>query len=175
MDADDSDDDFAPGPPIKKGSVPPSTAADAPKAGNDDDSEDDFAPGPPIKKADPEPEPIVPKDPKKRRVIDDDGLSDDDDDLFGVAAPAAAPEKPSVQEDSDDDVFGGEPVAEEEPEPEPEEEEDFAESRLVRRTGAGTGQGRRGAVRRRGGKPVDALRKEVTDVRHREAARAALH
>ena len=69
----------------------------------------------------------MPKDPKKRRVIEDDGLSDDDDDLFGVAAPAAAPEKPSVQEDSDDDVFGGEPVVEEEPEPEPEEEEeDFA-------------------------------------------------
>ena len=101
---DDSEDDFAPGPPIKKGSVPEKPAPE-----------------------------IVPKDPKKRRVIEDDGLSDDDDDLFGVAAPAAAPEKPSVQEDSDDDVFGGEPpveeeVVEEEPE---EEEEDFAELDLT--------------------------------------------
>ena len=126
MDADDSDDDFAPGPPIKKGSVPPPKAADAPKAAAaDDDSEDDFAPGPPIKKAVPEPEPIVPKDPKKRRVIEDDGLSDDDDDLFGVAAPAAAPEKPGVQEDGRRRLRWRARCGRGAGEPE-EEEEDFA-------------------------------------------------
>ena len=43
---DDSEDDFAPGPPIIKGSVPEKPAPE-----------------------------IVPKDPKKRRVIEDDGLS----------------------------------------------------------------------------------------------------